>query len=1586
MVTIFFKTRLKVIVPFLALILLIQTIVPTLVWAQSAPDPSVPLNLDLSSTDRNLSASAIGLTTPVDIVVGGNSITVNPNSLLTAAELVAAQQVALLGTQTLQLGAAGNAISGQFSLNSTLGQSLSNLVIPSSVQMMTNAAILPNLSLTGNLTGAGSLVFFSSDAAITQANILANNISILTGGSLTSIAYNGGLGLSLNLSAINNIINQGTIASAGNLTMTAGNSIVNALPSGISGLASIMAAQQLSMQAANIVNQGQIAAQLGTLNVMTSNLVNSGLMQSLSSSMNIASLGGNVLNINNLNGVLSAANELNLVTNATTFDISGNLLSKANLTVKDGALSGSSVNLVSPDGLIDVRPASIAGSVNIDGGLAVVGVSQGSLSIASAHLSNDPIFFNSSGLPLDIAGDLAPTNGGDFIVLSAGDITSSVAGTIDASNGTNTGGKVTLAAGADFTISGNPLCVNCDGAYTINGPSGFGGNILLSNVGITTGATTVSAIAYSGSSSAGTIDIGSISNVGGTVSLNAAGMLSIYGNIDTSGFLTAVRGSITLIGSPVNLQNVVGEINATTITISPSTSQTIYLGAVPDGVNFNLSVTNLSKVRGTVINIGDSVNTASIEISSNLVLNNVFWGTGNFITAGGFTAFTGGVYRTLSYGTGSLGAFNIVSGSSNIILGQMTGSGSFSAQANGGGLVSLNGNLAFSGGVSLTGAPVLFNGRSIDAQFGSVILQSSLALAVNLGGAVESGTTFDITAADLANIKAFSVTIGNKTNSTTVNQLAALNVSGNAGTDFGAYSLNITSTGAYTGNGNSITLGDQSLSIATDGAISLGAIQGNGFGTTVNIAAGGALTLNGAINLSGGGGTFANVFLSGAPITFNNQTINAGTDGFISLRPSASMDVTVGDATGTTSLFDISAAQLANFTAATLQIGDIFNAKSFTIGGNIDISARPYNIVFISAGALTNPFSITLGARTIGISTNGGTSNLATGNLDFSYLFVGSNVWKPMNSSNFVLQTGGDNSTSYVTNGVVDLASATGADGLITIVAGGNVSYTPLGSVISFGPGAGITGGSVGTGVSFSTPNNNINITAYAGGTPFAGGISVGDLNATASTANVTLNADSGITFGTFGSGASRAGNNFTAIGKGFIGANGSVSATNITLQSTANNGSVFSFGNLFAGNTLNIATDGTGIVWFLGFLQSVEAPTINITTVDQVVNIGGDTQIVTPANLSTPGFINIVAATVQNDGNISVYGQGGQINISSNSTDLAITNSFQTGNIQATGGTVTLSSATGAVTAAVHVLRGTLNGTAQTTFTLNADGGALTLGDITAAGNIGITNASDSISAVGSIQSTAGSITLTTSARQSMFTTGTIQAAQDLNITSQYLQNTGALTAGNQLQVQNTGDVVIVGSGSLNGSQINLNSTAGAVIANQNSMQGTVNASATGNLAVSVLDQTGFITGTITTPNAVNVINIDSGQIIYAAVTTQLLDGSRVIVLSDNAAAAAVNLGVLSVGGATGNLAILMRSAPSVTSIDPIFTDGGNIVIDSTNAGALGFNGDLSSRALAGAAGYIAVNAAGAINTQNVAASGTAAGNGGAIRITTPG
>jgi len=316
--------------------------------------------------------------------------------------------------------------------------------------------------LPGEFTNSGTIYAVTSNASLPAANIAANNIYNQSGGLLTTVLPTGGIAglsnlygsFSLNLTAIHDIINYGTISSAGALSAIAGGTITNGL-AGAAAPAIMQAVNNLNLQASQIINNGMIASQMANINATCANLVNAGTIQASMGNIAIQSLTNSLIVNNNAGSILAQQN--------LTFKTLDKLLTAdgtpgANINFAGGALAATNVNFTSEHGWIGIDADSIGGSVNIKGAGAGINVGSGGLHVASFDVTGDPIM--SVVGDLDLTGvSFNPIGAEDFIALATGNIFGGAV-TIN----TN-GGQIFLSAGYNFTV-GNPACTSCAGQFT----------------------------------------------------------------------------------------------------------------------------------------------------------------------------------------------------------------------------------------------------------------------------------------------------------------------------------------------------------------------------------------------------------------------------------------------------------------------------------------------------------------------------------------------------------------------------------------------------------------------------------------------------------------------------------------------------------------------------------------------------------------------------------------------------------------------------------------------------------------------------------------------------------------------------------------------------------------------------------------------------------------------------------------------------------------------------------------------------------------------------------------------------------------
>jgi fibronectin-binding autotransporter adhesin len=369
-------------------------------------------DLDLNSATAMFTAGTLANFTTLSIVVGGKTEQVTLNTKLTAAELLATQQVLSGAKQTIDISKTGIANGGTFSLNasslaqldSDLGGTIGALYIPHGVKLVDGVS---TLNLGGALTNYGSIVASGKTADTIDAASISNaaGAKISTSASLPSLSLDTGA-----------LTNSGSILSSGALNI---------------------AANTLS-------NTGTLsAAQAVSLNVPTVN--NSGLISSTHNDVNFTY--AHDITLNNTGGTVQATNgNINFRTDSYT----GN----SNITVTGGALNSQNVNFNGGSGAVTANIAGATGRVNAVADSAHITAASGNLILGNQDIKGDPTYFNTNG-NVTIYGDIV-TNGNDLAIVASGNIlTGNYANEgIDTSSDTGNGGNVTLIAGANFVSSG----------------------------------------------------------------------------------------------------------------------------------------------------------------------------------------------------------------------------------------------------------------------------------------------------------------------------------------------------------------------------------------------------------------------------------------------------------------------------------------------------------------------------------------------------------------------------------------------------------------------------------------------------------------------------------------------------------------------------------------------------------------------------------------------------------------------------------------------------------------------------------------------------------------------------------------------------------------------------------------------------------------------------------------------------------------------------------------------------------------------------------------------------------------------------
>jgi hypothetical protein len=209
---------------------------PSQTWHPSKGLLQSVVNQTLSNNDLNLSSSA-SLFSPgglagfhsIILDIGGKQEQVSLNSKLTAAELIAAEQVSSGGKQDITINARGIATGGYFDLNGTtlsaldsaIGGQIGSLVVAHGVHAFDSVG---NLNLQGSLINMGSITIgpeAGAKVAVVDA-ISAANIYNGPGGTIASGAVKGATGAAgMTLSTPGVFDNSGVVTSSGTLNINA---------------------------------------------------------------------------------------------------------------------------------------------------------------------------------------------------------------------------------------------------------------------------------------------------------------------------------------------------------------------------------------------------------------------------------------------------------------------------------------------------------------------------------------------------------------------------------------------------------------------------------------------------------------------------------------------------------------------------------------------------------------------------------------------------------------------------------------------------------------------------------------------------------------------------------------------------------------------------------------------------------------------------------------------------------------------------------------------------------------------------------------------------------------------------------------------------------------------------------------------------------------------------------------------------------------------------------------------------------------------------------------------------------------------
>jgi hypothetical protein len=1381
-------------VGFMSALLSLQLLVPLPMYAQAAHTfvPAAPThaptqNLDLSSSNKTISASTIAGLRSANIKVGGSNLPVTGATMLTPAEYLAVNQVISGGIQKLIIDTLGAASGGSFVFNTQTGRGIGNLNVPAHVTAVDNIAALSSLNVAGDLTNSGTLLAITTNPHLHNANISALDIDNLAGGLITSslkdarmAGYASAGPVNLNLFAANSITNAGTITSSGSTTLAA---------SSVTNSASVQAATDVNLITGNVVNSGAIAAGTGNINVWTQQLSD--------------------IIINNAGGQLSAANGSINVRDAS---FNGN----ANTSINGGDLSAQNINLYGGQGAINVNVDKLDGTLNNYGSEAHVTADTKNLTLGTIHVDGDPTYYNDLG-SITIVGDITVAE--DLSIVAAGNvITAGSVTVINAIDGGGQGHNINIIAGATVDNASTrvgvigptpPVAGNATATVTASG-GGNGGDIdFTATPGIKINARSIVAglnganvtlAAYSGGFGGGHV------------------LLDPTSQIDVSGSGSGNNGNVTVVA---------GATSGTAITLG--SIRAIGTGGAPGQVLVSASQPAYSSGATMTFQTNGSIGTGNTIVESSLNAADIV--VGNITSVGGSVA----VHTAGNASIGNVDVSGASTGNAGFIGIETSGSTPFNiggGGTNGSGTLTLNGgstsgnagilSVVESGGngITVTTMPsvVATNGNggsvTLDATSGPVNFPTGggpIALSVDAAGAGNAGGFITINGSTL------NITGG-----------GTLTLSANSGSPADPAG-NITVT--TTSNGSDITIGN-----VPNGLI----ISATGTGISSTLFP--LFDPTGGTPLAGNDDGYDPISF---PFSFpffgagSFTTGNAGGDNLVSLGNSVAGSCcsvpTLPDNNGVPTIFmylndgDTSGANGFKGTWTATNYGTTASAVTYVNTGFCCPSVGSYNaqVVLLNTG---NTLGLPAGSVVLDWGTQVTPGGRGTGTVGLS--LGSSGTFQTLNplgigSSSGVVSSAelasmANRAFAFVPDGLGNYTVhelKTGG-GIVSITAGHNLSVD--GSAVSLsGSSLTLTAGASGAGA--------LTIT---GGTVSAGNIalnSAGDITVTGA-----LNSLTKVTaFSVLGQ--ITGGGNVTAL-TASLSANGNINLANMsvsTLTANSTSAGVLIFNSLPVALTGSNGAAGTFALFNTGSISSDGASTINAPVATLSAGSGGifalaGTITATTANIFADGDIhngdigtvNATTINFQSNGNIGVLGtpvnitapnvsaqaSNGNVFLGSGSDlNLIGTNSADTG-----AGTFQIDcggSITSSAVSVLHAFNVALNSSNNINLsgTINATNITLTAtNNIDNSGAWTVTNVVLN-STAGSIGSLAPFVLPSCNIQANAFINSTITSAGDLNINAFSSANGPFVMTGNSIVVNST----------VSGNAVQLISTGGDVVDN---------------------------------------------------------------------------------------------------------------------------------------------------------------------------
>ncbi|WP_230961887.1 filamentous hemagglutinin N-terminal domain-containing protein [Burkholderia anthina] len=1316
-----------------------------------------------------------------------------------------------------------------------------------------------DLSVTGAVTGG-------ADVALAAARNIDIGGSLQSAGNTSLLATGGSIG------------STGAIASNGAFDAQAGSDINLGGKTTVSRDTTLAAGRDVNVsgslagQGQGIVNAARDIVGAGTLTFGQQatldagrDVAQRGLIQGQSVSVTAA---GNaaVNNVESTGTIALRANGTNTATGAGDLRIDGSVAAAGAITAfaqNDVAIGGKAAS-GSTVGVTAQRDIAVSGAIESVGDTALA-ARQGSLN-ATGGINSGGKLAIATGLDLSLGastsaiGDATLTAGRDATL--NGTMVGQANGTVTAARDINGGGKQAFAATANYAAQHDVALTGGmqAAAITVTG----GNNATLHDASSSTTLT----LTANGNAGEGDAGVTGAASAQGAANVTGARDVSISGTLGSGGALALAAQRNVAVGGGVESN---GDLTATA-----ANGSVVLTGATTTAGAFN-ATSGLDTQLGGQIAVAKSTN---VQAGRDIALTGALAGqrdgtlsAGRDINGAGSAAFAEATTLEAAHDvalTGALQAAAVnVTGGNNAGLGTIQAvSGNLDVTAKGG---------AGGGDVTIGGAATAFGAMQLQAA-----RDASVAGAINTGGTttINAARSVALSAVNSAGDLAVTASGGNASATSLATQ-GNLNVV--AAQDIAVTGQSVAGGNASLNAGRDMTLAgvgaQQSGTLTAGGSVNAGAIAfahqanvnaGGNIAVTGNVATNGDLAMTAGNDLSAGsvqaGGAIGlqaqgrngagDVMVNGAVTSGTATTITAARDAGIGAASSGgALNVTAGRDLGVAGAIHSTGDATLTATAGNLGVGGAVVST-----GNLRANAGG-GLALLSGGLVNGDTTLTSGgAMTLG----GALFGLGAATIDAGGALGGD-----------AALTYGKDITVHAGNSIT-LGAIQGA-GKLTAVSGGDMS---LGATTAVGDvSAKSTAGSVSFGGLLQSGGNVVvqaaNNVSLAGGVGSMGTVDINGIGGNVSVAGVSANGDATL----------HAGQTVALTGNSIVAGQLGVSGGNVTLSGSAvgsKNVTVSAQGTVDAGNaslvaSQNLQVNGSNVTLgnaTVGGALTAQASNQLTLASGKAVNVVGNATLASQNGLYNAanvlaGSLNVSAPSLTNGAGASLASIGTTTINASSFANAGLVNGTTT-NVTVGGALTNVGGSLMAVNA-LNVNTGTLNNQNGIVFAGNPKAATGATGDVSLTingGNGAFYNAGGQLLAQRNMGISAVNMAFDPSQ-------GTISQGGNLSITAGYVNVGGTWNYGGQ-GVSLTGLNGITNDGTITGTSP-LTLTAGGSFENHGQVTGSdVTFNGTLNNAAGAVmhaDNALTLNGDTTnrgTVEAGNVLNVNGGNYDNQGATTQ--------------------------------------------------------------------------------------------------------------------